>query len=67
MGHPFFQFDYDPAYNAYYLQLPDGPIPEFYKRLAALPPRSLTLVEAPWSLRATTPSRGSASKPPACS
>ncbi|MDR3389501.1 MAG: hypothetical protein P4L92_20845 [Rudaea sp.] len=50
MGHPWFQFDYDPAHNAYRIQLPDGPIPEFYRRLAALPPRSLTLVEAPWSL-----------------
>jgi hypothetical protein len=50
MGHPYFQFDYDPAYNAYRIQLPDGPIPDFYRRLAALPPRSLTLIEAPWSL-----------------
>jgi hypothetical protein len=50
MGHPYFQFDYDPAYNLYRTQLPDGPIPEFYRRLAALPPRSLTLIEAPWSL-----------------
>jgi hypothetical protein len=51
MGHPWFQFDYDPAYNAYRIQLPDGPIPAFYARLATLPPRSLTLIEAPWSLR----------------
>jgi hypothetical protein len=50
MGHPYFQFDYDPAYNLYRTQLPDGPIPDFYRRLAALPPRSLTLIEAPWSL-----------------
>jgi hypothetical protein len=50
MGHPYFQFDYDPAYNAYRTELPPGPIPGFYARLASLPPRSLTLVEAPWSL-----------------
>jgi hypothetical protein len=50
MGHPYFQFDYDPLYNLYRTQLPDGPIPDFYRRLATLPPRSLTLVEAPWSL-----------------
>lgn len=51
MGHPYFQFDYDPAYNLYRTQLPDGPIPAFYRRLASSqPPRSLTLVEAPWSL-----------------
>ncbi len=50
-GHPYFQFDYDPARNLYRTQLPDGPIPEFYRWLEALPPRSLTLIEAPWSLR----------------
>jgi hypothetical protein len=50
MGHPYFQFDYDPAYNLYRTQLPNGPIPDFYRRLATLPPRSLTLIEAPWSL-----------------
>ena len=51
MSHPDCQFDYDPAYNAYRTQLPDGPIPAFYARLAKLPPRSLTLIEAPWSLQ----------------
>lgn len=51
MGHPYFQFDYDPSHNPYRTQLPQGPIPDFYRRLAALPPRSLTLIETPWSLR----------------
>ena len=51
MGHPYFQFDYDSVHNLYRTQLPDGPISVFYRRLAALPPRSLTLIEAPWSLR----------------
>ena len=50
MGHPYFQFDYDAAHNPYRTQLPDGPIPDFYRRLAAQPPRTLTLIEAPWSL-----------------
>lgn len=50
MGHPYFQFDYDAAHNPYRTQLPDGPIPDFYRRLAARAPHSLTLIEAPWSL-----------------
>ena len=49
-GHPYFQFDYDAAHNPYRTQLPDGPVPDFYRRLAARAPRSLTLIEAPWSL-----------------
>ncbi|HZP65746.1 MAG TPA: hypothetical protein VFB32_05505 [Rudaea sp.] len=51
MGHPYFQFDYDPAHNDYRTLLPTGPVPEFYRRLATQPPRSLTLIEAPWSLQ----------------
>jgi Dolichyl-phosphate-mannose-protein mannosyltransferase len=50
MADPYFQFDYDPAYNAYRIELPDGPIPEFYRRLATQPSRTWTLIEAPWSL-----------------
>jgi hypothetical protein len=50
MGHPYFQFDYDAAHNPYHTELPDGPVSEFYRRLAARPPGSLTLIEAPWSL-----------------
>jgi hypothetical protein len=50
MEHPYFQFDYDAAYNPYHTQLPDGPVPDFYQRLRELPAQSLTLVEAPWSL-----------------
>jgi hypothetical protein len=54
MGDAYFQFDYDPAYNPYLTALPHGPIPDFYRRLRALPPRSVTLIETPWSLE--TPS-----------
>ena len=50
MGDPYFQFDYDPAHNLYRTMLPDGPVLDFYRRLASQPPRSLTLIEAPWSL-----------------
>ena len=50
MLHPYFQFDYDAAHNLYRTLLPDGPVPDFYRRLAPRPPRSLTLIEAPWSL-----------------
>jgi hypothetical protein len=51
MGHPYFQYDYASESNPYRTKLPAGPIPEFYRRLAALPPDSLTLIEAPWSVR----------------
>lgn len=50
MGHPYFQADYDPAFNPYYTLLPTGPVPTFYHRLATLPAGSVTLVEAPWSI-----------------
>jgi hypothetical protein len=50
MGHPYFQADYNPAFNQYYTLLPTGPVPSFYHRLARLPAGSLTLVEAPWSI-----------------
>ena len=50
MGDPYFQFDYDPAHNPYLTTLPHGPIPDFYYQLGKRPPRSLTLVETPWSL-----------------
>jgi hypothetical protein len=46
----YFQFDYDPAYNPYLTLLPHGPIPGFYRELGKRPPRSLTLIETPWSL-----------------
>jgi len=54
MGHAYFQFDYDPAYNPYRTSLPQGPISAFYRKLGEQPPRSLTLIETPWSLE--TPS-----------
>jgi 4-amino-4-deoxy-L-arabinose transferase-like glycosyltransferase len=50
MGDPYFQFDYDPAWNPYLTTLPHGPIPDFYRQLGNRPPRSLTLIETPWSL-----------------
>lgn len=51
MGHPFFQFDYNPDHNLYFTDLPAVAIPRFYRDLARAPARSLTLVESPWSLR----------------
>lgn len=53
MGHPRFQFDYDPAHNPYRGpggSLVDGPISAFYRQLAKLPPGSIKLIEAPWRL-----------------
>ena len=50
MGHQRFQFDYDPAHNPYVLEIPKEPIPAFYRELALQPPRTLTLIEAPWRL-----------------
>jgi hypothetical protein len=50
IGHLRFEYDYDPAYNPYVQLVPPDPIPEFYRQLAALPPASLTLIEAPWRL-----------------
>ena len=50
IGHLRFQYDYDPARNPYVLEIPRDPIPEFYRQLAQRPPRTVTLVEAPWRL-----------------
>lgn len=50
MGHLRFQYDYDPAHNPYVLEVPRDPIPAFYRELAQMPPRALTLIEAPWRL-----------------
>jgi hypothetical protein len=50
MGHARFQFDYDPAHNPYVLEIPREPMPAFYRALAKRPPRTLTLIEAPWRL-----------------
>lgn len=47
-GHMSFQFDYDPQRNLYNRQLRPEEIHAFYRDLAERPPRSLTLVEAPW-------------------
>jgi hypothetical protein len=50
MGHLRFQYDYDPAHNPYVQEIPRDPVPDFYRWLARQPPRTLTLVEAPWRL-----------------
>jgi hypothetical protein len=50
MTDQYFQFDYDPDHNPYLTFLPQGPIPDFYRELGKRPPRSLTLIETPWSL-----------------
>jgi hypothetical protein len=50
IGHLRFQYDYDPAENPYVLEIPRDPVPEFYRQLAQRPPRTLTLIEAPWRL-----------------
>jgi hypothetical protein len=49
-GHLRFQFDYDDAHNPYVQQLPNEPVPAFYRDLARMPPGTLTLIEAPWRL-----------------
>jgi hypothetical protein len=50
IGHLRFQYDYDPAHNPYVLEIPRDPIPAFYRELSLKPPRTLTLIEAPWRL-----------------
>lgn len=49
-GHGRFHFDYDREHAGFHALVPRPPIPAFYRRLAALPPRSVTLVETPWFL-----------------
>ncbi len=49
-GHLRFQFDYDPGRRRFHELVPPQPVPAFYRRLAALPPGSVTLVETPWYL-----------------
>jgi hypothetical protein len=49
-GHLRYQYDYAPEHNPYVTEIPRDPIPAFYRRLAALPPGSRTLIEAPWRL-----------------
>lgn len=52
MGHARYMFDYAPSENPYLqpYMLPSEPMPAFYQTLARLPPRSVTLIEAPWRL-----------------
>jgi hypothetical protein len=47
MGHALFQFDYDPAHNPFSTLLELGPVPAFYRELAARPPGSVTVIETP--------------------
>jgi hypothetical protein len=49
-GHLRFQFDYDDAHNPYVSRAVVDPVPAFYRDLAARPPGSVTLIEAPWRL-----------------
>jgi hypothetical protein len=51
-GHARYAFDFAAAENPY-LQpnmLPGAPMPAFYRELAARPPESVTVIEAPWRL-----------------
>jgi hypothetical protein len=50
IGHLRFQYDYDPAHNPYVQEVSRAPIPAFYQELGRKPPRTLTLIEAPWRL-----------------
>jgi hypothetical protein len=47
-GHYAYFFDFDERENAVAGMLRPGPMPEFYRRIAAEPAGSLTLIEAPW-------------------
>jgi hypothetical protein len=47
LGHAVFQFGYEPASNPYVTKLQLGPVPAFYRDLAARPPGSVTLIETP--------------------
>ena len=49
-GHLRFQYDYDPAHNPYVTEVPQEPVPAFYRTLSQRPPGSLTLIEMPWRL-----------------
>lgn len=53
MGHTRFTFDPDPVLSLARTQVALGPIPGFYRQLAQRPPRSVTVVEAPWRLEST--------------
>jgi hypothetical protein len=50
MASVYFQFDYDPAHNLLRTEYPAAPVTDFHRRLAAQPPRSVTLIEAPSSI-----------------
>lgn len=50
MGHARFQFDPDLDYTRGVIGFEIDHIPDFYRQLAKLPPRSLTVGEGPWRL-----------------
>lgn len=50
MGHTRFLYDPDPLVSLVQTQVKLNDIPDFYFMLAKLPPRSVTVVEAPWRL-----------------
>ncbi len=53
MGHTRFTFDPDPMVSLIVTKAWIHHIPGFYRQLAELPPRSVTVVEAPWRLEST--------------
>ena len=48
VGNHLYFFEFDERENAVAAALRPGPIPDFYRQLAAQPRGSLTLLEAPW-------------------
>jgi len=51
-SHIYWQYDFDPAYNRARTVFRQQPVPAFYRDLARLPPRSVLVVEAPFSFEA---------------
>lgn len=48
-AHIYNTLDYDPEYNFAQHQYRGFPVPSFYRRLGLLPPRSVTIIEAPFN------------------
>ena len=46
--HKMYFVDFDPEHNPELPYLRAGPIPDFYRELGKLPPRSKVIIEAPW-------------------
>jgi hypothetical protein len=47
-AHHAFWADFDPARNRVLREISEGPIPAFYREMAARPAGEVTLIEAPW-------------------